>query len=216
MRRTSSALTKTIVGAALVASTVSAQQILPSSGARRGDSTPPAADSTVTPGGTTAGADSATAESLSSLAGMAATRGARYLLRNGIDYIKYQEYECALKYLREAESRQKELSEPEKLALKQAIERAQRGLREAVGSQTPYALSQRTQGQGSSLRPGRRRGSQPPGLCGCPPRLRRPSSVRPAEKAMTRASPSSSPEPRSPPLRPRRRHQPLRHRRKQA
>ncbi len=148
MRRTSSALTKTIVGAALVASTVSAQQILPSSGARRGDSTPPAADSTVTPGGTTAGADSATAESLSSLAGMAATRGARYLLRNGIDYIKYQEYERALKYLREAESRQKELSEPEKLALKQAIERAQRGLREAVGSQTPYALSQRTQGAG--------------------------------------------------------------------
>lgn len=68
---------------------------------------------------------------------------ARYLLRNGIDYINYQEYERALKYLREAESRQKELSSSERLALKQAIEKAQRGWREAVGSRTPYALSQR-------------------------------------------------------------------------
>ena len=79
---------------------------------------------------------------------MAATRGARYLLRNGIDYINYQEYERALKYLREAETRQKELSNTEKLTLKRAIEQAQRGLREAVGSHTPYALSQRTRRPG--------------------------------------------------------------------
>ncbi len=75
---------------------------------------------------------------------MAATRGARYLLRNGLDYINYQEYERALRYLREAEVRQKELNDSEKLALKQAIERAQRGLREAVGSEAPYALSRRS------------------------------------------------------------------------
>ena len=75
---------------------------------------------------------------------MAATRGARYLLRNGLDYINYQEYERALKYLREAEARQKQLNDSEKLTLKQAIERAQRGLREAVDSQAPYALSRRS------------------------------------------------------------------------
>ncbi|MGD0041304.1 MAG: hypothetical protein ABSE84_12935 [Isosphaeraceae bacterium] len=70
------------------------------------------------------------------------------MLRNGLDYINYQEYERALKYLREAETRQKELSNSERLTLKQAIERAQRGLREAVGSQAPYALSQRTRRPG--------------------------------------------------------------------
>src|SRR5208282_2745843 len=53
-------------------------------------------------------------------------------------------YERALKYLREAETRQKELSNSERLTLKQAIERAQRGLREAVGREAPYALSRRT------------------------------------------------------------------------
>ena len=79
---------------------------------------------------------------------MAATRGARYLLRNGLDYINYQEYERALKYLREAEARQKQLNDTEKLTLKQAIERAQRGLREAVGSQAPYSLSSRSRRPG--------------------------------------------------------------------
>ena len=79
---------------------------------------------------------------------MAATRGARYLLRNGMDYINYQEYERALKYLREAEARQKELNDTEKLTLKQAIERAQRGLREAVGSHEPYSLSSRSRRPG--------------------------------------------------------------------
>ena len=79
---------------------------------------------------------------------MAATRGARYLLRNGIDYLSYQEYERALKYFREAETRQKELNDAERLSLKQGIERAQRGLREAVGSETPYALSKRSRRAG--------------------------------------------------------------------
>ena len=49
-----------------------------------------------------------------------------------------------VKYLREAEAHQKQLSDTEKLTLKQAIERAQRGLREAVDSQVPYALSRRS------------------------------------------------------------------------
>ena len=145
MRRTTSALTTMILGAALAASVVSAQQILPSPGARRGDSTAPASDSTPAPGSTSPSSTEAGADSTADpIVGMAATRGARYLLRNGLDYINYQEYERALKYLREAETRQKELSKAERLSLKQAIERAQRGLREAVGSDTPYALSLRS------------------------------------------------------------------------
>ena len=35
---------------------------------------------------------------------MTATRGPRYLLRNGLDYLSYQQYERALKFLREAEA----------------------------------------------------------------------------------------------------------------
>ena len=66
----------------------------------------------------------------------------------GLDYLNYQEYERALKYFREAETRQKELNEAERLSLKQGIERAQRGLREAVGSETPYALSKRSRRAG--------------------------------------------------------------------
>ncbi len=150
MRRTTSALTTTILGAALAASAVSAQQILPSDSNRRGDSAASAAQATPAPGTSpAAGTDAGSATTTDPIVGMAATRGARYLLRNGLDYINYQEYERALKYLREAELRQKELSSSEKLALKQAIERAQRGLREAVGSQAPYALSQRTRRPGS-------------------------------------------------------------------
>ena len=75
---------------------------------------------------------------------MTATRGVRYLLRNGLDYLNYQQYERALKFLREAETRQKELNDAEKLALKQGIERAQRGLREAADAESPYALSERS------------------------------------------------------------------------
>ena len=75
---------------------------------------------------------------------MTAARGVRYLLRNGLDYINYQQYDRALKFLREAETRGKELNDAEKLALKQGIERAQRGLREASNAQSPYAVSERS------------------------------------------------------------------------
>jgi len=151
LRRTTSALTTTILGAALAASTVSAQQFVPSASARRGGSatSAPESESAPAPGSTsTANPEAGTGASTDPIVGMAATRGARYLLRNGLDYINYQEYERALKYLREAETRQKELNDSEKLALKQAIERAQRGLREAVGSQAPYALSRRSRRSG--------------------------------------------------------------------
>jgi hypothetical protein len=75
---------------------------------------------------------------------MTATRGVRYLLRNGLDYLNYQQYDRALKFLREAETYQKQLNDAEKLALKQGIERAQRGLREASDAEVPYALSERS------------------------------------------------------------------------
>jgi len=149
LRRTTSALTTMILGAALAASAVSAQQILPSASDRRGDSAASASGSTPAPGSTsTSNPEAGPGTNTDPIVGMAATRGARYLLRNGLDYINYQEYERALKYLREAETRQKELSNSERLTLKQAIERAQRGLREAVDSQAPYALSQRTRRPG--------------------------------------------------------------------
>ena len=166
LRRTTSALTTTILGAVLTSSTISAQQFQPSDNARRdspaasASATEPAPapaspSSTMTPTGADANTDSIT--------GMAATRGARYLLRNGLDYINYQEYERALKYLREAEARQKQLTDAEKLKLKQAIERAQRGLREAVGSQAPYALSRRSRQPGgfAPAQPDTRIGSLP-------------------------------------------------------
>jgi hypothetical protein len=75
---------------------------------------------------------------------MTATRGARYLLRNGLDYVNYQQYERALKFLRDAEARKKELNDSEKQVLKEGIERAQRGLREAADAEAPYALSDRS------------------------------------------------------------------------
>ncbi|WP_165075245.1 hypothetical protein [Paludisphaera rhizosphaerae] len=121
MRRTTSALTTTIFGAVLSASTVSAQQSQPPDRLN---------------GGASADADAGF--------GMAAARGARHLLRTGLDYIEYQEFDRALKYLREAEKRQAELNGPERTKLKQALDRAQRGTREAIGSEKPYAVSQRS------------------------------------------------------------------------
>ena len=145
LRRSTSALTTTILGAVLTASTVSAQQFLPSASpggaVRLRRRRRPSPRLRLTPPRPRSAAGGSKADPI---VGMAATRGARYLLRNGLDYINYQEYERALKYFREAEARQKELNEAERLALKQAIERAQRGLREAVGSEAPYALSRRS------------------------------------------------------------------------
>ena len=149
MRRTSSALTTTILGAIIMASTVSAQQFLPSASSRRGSAAASASASESAPAPDSATAPAPPAGSKADpIFGMAASRGARYLLRNGLDYLNYQEYERALKYFREAETRQKELNEAERLSLKQGIERAQRGLREAVGSETPYALSKRSRRAG--------------------------------------------------------------------
>ena len=78
---------------------------------------------------------------------MSTTRGARYLLRNGLDYLNYKEYERALKFLRETETRKDELNDAERLLLKQSIEKAQRGLRQAADTESPYALSDRTRGR---------------------------------------------------------------------
>ena len=78
-------------------------------------------------------------------------RGARHLLRNGWDFITYQNYERALELFREAETRRAELTASEQVKLKQGIEAAQRAIREAasgIKSGPSYALS------GRSARPG--------------------------------------------------------------
>jgi hypothetical protein len=143
LQRTTSALTTVVLGAALTASTVLAQQLAAPDDAPRSGS--PATKST-------AALDSAAAAN-SQVYGMTVTRSARVLLRNGLDYLSYQQYDRALKFLREAESRvnqQKslkikkellELNDAEVLALKQGIEAAQRGLRKASDAESPYALS---------------------------------------------------------------------------
>jgi hypothetical protein len=81
-----------------------------------------------------------------------ATRAPRALLRNGWDFIGYQEYERALAFFREAKLREKELTRDEQLRLKQGIERAQRGIRDAsVGmhNEPSYALSGRSRAPGA-------------------------------------------------------------------
>ena len=104
------ALTATVLGIALSAPMLPAQQVPP-------ESPPP-------------------------IYPMIGARGASHVLRTGWDYIQYEEYERALNFLREAEKRQSELSDAERQSLKQGIERAQRGMREAVGgSNRSYAIS---------------------------------------------------------------------------
>src|SRR5262245_26207167 len=116
------------LGAGLTASIVLAQQIPGSGAGSRGGS----------------GASGASATEPASPYGAASTRGARYLLRNGLDYLQYQQYERALKFLRDAEAREKELGAAERQELKRGIEQAQAGLRAAADSTTPYALSDRS------------------------------------------------------------------------
>jgi hypothetical protein len=135
LRRTTSALTTAVLGAALTASMVSAQQ------SSTPDNAPQASPS---PAAAAAAPKSATEVANSQLYGMSATRGARQLLRNGLDYLSYQQYERSLGFLREAEARQKELNDAERTALKQGIESAQRGLRNATDAESPYALSDRS------------------------------------------------------------------------
>jgi hypothetical protein len=74
---------------------------------------------------------------------MAASRGARHLLRNGTDYLSYQEYERALEFFREAEKKKEELSTAERQTLKLGIESAQKGMREAANApRKAYAKTQ--------------------------------------------------------------------------
>jgi hypothetical protein len=61
-----------------------------------------------------------------------AARPARYLLRNGMDYLAYREYERALSFLKAIQNRQEELSEIERIQLKKGITLAQQGIREAA------------------------------------------------------------------------------------
>ncbi len=77
-------------------------------------------------------------------AAMLRSRSARTVLRNGIDYIKYQQYEKSLVYLREAERRKDQLNPAEITSLRQGIEAAQEGLR-APSSQVSYAKTRRPQ-----------------------------------------------------------------------
>ena len=77
-------------------------------------------------------------------AAMLRSRSARTVLRNGIDYIKYQQYEKALVYLREAERRKDQLNPAEVTSLRQGIEAAQEGLR-APTSMAGYAKTRRPQ-----------------------------------------------------------------------
>jgi hypothetical protein len=149
LQRTTSALTAAVLGAALAASMAFAQHASPPDDA---PSAGPSAAKTAT--GTTA------EEANGQLYGMSVTRGARYLLRNGLDYLSYQQYDRALKFLREAEARvndqtahktdqkgrkvQVELNAAELTALKQGIEAAQRGLRRASNAEASYALSDKS------------------------------------------------------------------------
>jgi hypothetical protein len=144
LQRTTSALTAAVLGAALTASTALAWQAPAPDNAPSGR-----ASSTKTKTGPASAAEAANSQ----LYGMSVTRGARYLLRNGLDYLSYQQYDRALKFLREAEARitdqksrkvQIELNDAEVTALKQGIETAQRGLRRASNAETPYALSEKS------------------------------------------------------------------------
>jgi hypothetical protein len=132
LRRTTSAWTTAALGGVLTASLVWAQQ---SSSA--GD--PPRAGTS-----TADGSSLDTGTDADPLSNIPAHRGARYLMRNGLDYLKYQQYERALAFLREAEARKKELNAGEKRLLDQGIERARQGLRLASNAESPYALSEQS------------------------------------------------------------------------
>lgn len=75
-------------------------------------------------------------------AAMLRSRSARTVLRNGLDYIKYQQFEKALTYLREAEKRSKELGPQDLISLRQGIEAAQDGLR-TPSAQIGYARTRK-------------------------------------------------------------------------
>ncbi len=137
MRRPTSVLASAVLGTALAASTVTAQMSPPASAPGPGVQGSAAVPASVTASPSDAPVNPA--------------RGARHLLRNGWDYITYQEFDRALLFFREAERRQKELTDVERIKLQQGIERAQRGVREkamGVKGDQAYALS------GGQRRPG--------------------------------------------------------------
>ena len=99
------------------------------------------------------GAWSATEAVSSQLYGMSVSRGARFLLRNGLDYLSYQQYDRALNFLREAEASvteqksrkvQIELNDAEVTALKAGYRVRPAGLRRASDADSPYALSDKS------------------------------------------------------------------------
>ncbi len=104
MRRSTSALSAAVLGTALSAATLVAQQPPPDSGS--GTSTTPAINSR-----------------------MLATRGARQFVRSGWDYLKYKEYDRALAAFRRAEARKSELNDAERRVLAQGLDQAKRGLK---------------------------------------------------------------------------------------
>ncbi len=135
MRRIKPAMTTVVLVAVIAATTVKAQQSNPSDSEPLGQSQP---------SGRTARAGQARPSPDDQVYGVAVTRGARYLMRNGLDYLNYREYDRALKFLREAETRKGELTKAEKQVLQNGIESAKRGLRQAAGAESPYALSDRS------------------------------------------------------------------------
>ena len=141
MRRPSSSLALAFLGTSLAASTVLAQQ--PPPPLPRGSSGAPA--------GPGAAADAA-ADGPLNFGMTGAARAPRALLRNGWDFIGYQQYDRALTFFREAKVREKELTPDERLRLKQGIERAQRGIRDAsigMHNEPSYALSGRSRAPGA-------------------------------------------------------------------
>ena len=158
LRRSTSALTTTILGAVLSASTVSAQQSLPSATARRRYV------------GAAAAAANGPAERSRSRLSAWPPRGGRVTCSATASITSITKNTNApSSYLREAEKRQVELSKTEKLKLKQAIDRAQRGLRESIGSERAYALP-------ANPRPDRPRR----GIVGPPPSPPRPPRTPPS------------------------------------
>ena len=153
LRHSTLAITTAILGAALAASTVEAQQFNLATGELLGQSA--SHDRALRHESTRKSADDL-------VYGMMVTRGARYLLRNGLDYLNYKEYERALKFLREAEIRNAELNDAEKLVLTRGIETAKRGIRQAAATEFPYALSERS-GNRNGFSPAKSESSVPGG-----------------------------------------------------
>ena len=155
MRRTISVAIAGLLGAGLMASSVIAQQLSTLSGKPSGQSV--STDK--------AGGDNSSRTPIDDqVYGLSTTRGTRYLLRNGLDYLNYKEYDRALKFLRETEGRKDELNRAERLLLQKGIESAQRGLREAANVKSRYALSERSHEQiGFSLARPVKEGLRQPG-----------------------------------------------------